>query len=202
MGLTLKVLHEQIDQCTVCNSFVQPLRKPLPGINRGDGHDLFIVGQAPGRTEVKSRRAFSGGSGSRLDNWLVACGRPAKEPRKGVYLTSILKCPMNKPSDFTGMARRCKHFLVSQLEIIQPRILITLGKESFDFLKLEDGEYTDMIGKIYYPAHGALISHHPYTAIVHWPHPSGLNRWHNEPENSQRLRASFAAINELLEAKA
>jgi uracil-DNA glycosylase family 4 len=198
MGLTLAGLHSQIDKCVVCSAFVRPLRKPASGLDRGDGRDIFIIGQAPGRTEVTSQRAFSGLSGTRLDEWLVECGRPKTDPRSGVYLTSVLKCPLNKPSDFRGMARRCHHFLESQLEIIKPRLVVTLGRESFEYLRLADGNYDDLIGKLFFPSAGSLLSFHPFEAMVHWPHPSGLNRWHNTPGNGDRLKKSFIEVKNFL----
>jgi DNA polymerase len=165
----LEELNYLIDKCTVCSTFVVPLRKPPPGMKRGVGRDIFIVGQAPGKTEVEKARAFSGGSGTRLDNWLVECGRPRANPRSGVYLTSVLKCPLNTKSDFKEMARRCRHFLDSQLEIIKPKLVITLGAESFEYLKIERGSYDSLIGKIQFPNQNLLVPAQPFSAIVHWP---------------------------------
>jgi DNA polymerase len=198
MGLTLAELHNQIDKCVVCSGFVQPLRKPVSGLDRGNGRDIFIIGQAPGKTEVTSQRAFSGLSGMRLDEWLVQCGRPKTNPRTGVYLTSVLKCPLNTQSDFRGMARRCHHFLESQLELVKPRLVVTLGKESFEYLRVVDGKYDDLIGQLFFPSDDLLLPFHPFKAMVHWPHPSGLNRWHNTPGNSDRLKKSFVDVKNFL----
>lgn len=88
----LPELHEAIDNCTICGEFVLPLNKPKAGLDRGNGNEILIVGQAPGKTEQTSGRAFSGISGTRLDRWLVDIGRPEQNPRQGVYLTSLLKC--------------------------------------------------------------------------------------------------------------
>jgi len=199
MNSALAELHNRIDDCTVCSSFVRPFNKPAPGLDRGEGNEIFIVGQAPGRTEVKSKRAFSGGSGSRLDEWLTQCGRPAEDPRRGVYLTSILKCPMNNKGEFRGMARRCHHFLKSQLEIIRPKLVITLGQESFEYLRIVDGEYNELLCRLFLPADHSLLPHQPFGALMHWPHPSGLNRWHNVPENKIELDDSFAVVKEFLQ---
>lgn len=199
MGLTLAELHIQIDKCIVCSAFVDPFRKPTAGLDRGEGRDIFIVGRAPGRTEVTSRRAFSGLSGTRLDQWLVQGGRPMSNPRKGVYLTSILKCPPNNQTDFKKMAHKCHHFLESQLEIIKPKLVITLGRESFEYLHIVSGGYDDLICRIFFPSEYKLLPPQPFAAMIHWPHPSGLNRWHNTPGNGDRMKESFIQVKKFLE---
>ena len=137
---SLKELHQSIDNCTVCSGLVQLLSKPQAGLDRGDGNEILIVGQAPGNTEQTSGRAFSGISGTRIDGWLVGIGRPAENPRKGVYLTSLLKCSAPKSSKTFGlMWENCSHFLNEQLELIRPRLVITLGRESFQYLAFREG---------------------------------------------------------------
>jgi uracil-DNA glycosylase family 4 len=197
----LDILHEAIDNCRICERFVPNFKKPAPGMDRGSGNDIFIVGQAPGKTEITSSRAFSGASGTRLDKWLVASGRPSNDPRQGVYLTSILKCPHNSPRDFQRMERNCRHFLDEQIELIKPRLVITLGKESFEYLRLTDGDYDSMIGSIHYIAQSQLTREQPFSAVIHWPHPSGLNRWHNQKGNPERMQRSFQEIKQLLEVQ-
>lgn len=196
----LPELHEAIDRCTVCAEFVQPLRKPEARLDRGSGSDIFIVGQAPGNTEQTSGRAFSGNSGARLDRWLVAIGRPEQNPREGVYLTSILKCspPPNSSRIFRLMSRRCVHFLGEQLELIRPRLVVTLGRESFEYLRLVEGDYDSLIGRLFLVEGATLLPPQPFCAVVHWPHPSGLNRWNNAPGNAERMTRSIAEVREFL----
>jgi DNA polymerase len=170
-------------------------------MKRGAGREIFIIGIAPGNTELKSARAFSGNSGKRLDQWLVASGRPCGDPRSGVYLTSLLKCapPHNAPRDFRKMAANCRHFLDEQLNLVKPRLVITLGKESFEYLRLAPGEYDGQIGILQVVPATGLIVPQPYSALIHWPHPSGLSRWHNDAANLSRLNKSFSDIKQFLE---
>ncbi|MBV8114573.1 MAG: hypothetical protein JO300_07515 [Silvibacterium sp.] len=171
MTNALGELHQSIDGCTVCSAFAHPLNKPQAGLDRGEGNEIFIIGQAPGNTEQTSGRAFSGVSGTRLDGWLVSIGRPAPNPRNGVYLTSLLKCspPPNSPQTFKLMWQRCRHFLNEQLELIRPRLVITLGRESFERLRFIDGEYDELIGQLFTTDREGLITPQPFSAIVHWP---------------------------------
>ena len=202
MLLTIEEIHNQIDECVLCSNFVERFCKPASGLNRGTGDEIFVVGQSPGATEVTSQRALSGGSGKRLDNWLVKCGRPASDPRADVYLTSILKCPFTKTSDFGRMAANCRHFIEDQLAIIKPRLVITLGAESFKYLRITNLEYDAAIGELFFPAQQTFFAEQPFAAMVHWPHPSGLNRWHNVTGNLGRLEESFKRVKAFLEEPA
>jgi uracil-DNA glycosylase family 4 len=196
----LQVLHEAIDNCFVCGKFVNPLNKPQAGLNRGEGNEIFIVGQAPGNTELTSGRAFSGNSGTRLNQWLIGIGRPEQTPRQGVYLTSLLKCPRpNSTTLFKKMWRNCEHFLDEQLELIRPHLVITLGSESFDYLHFVEGEYDSLVGQLFVIEDEPFLAPQPFKAIVHWPHPSGLNRWHNHPGNTERMAQSMAGVKKFLE---
>jgi uracil-DNA glycosylase family 4 len=194
----LAELHAQIDDCLVCSSFVNPLDKPASGLDRGVGNKIMIVGQAPGKTEVTSRKAFSGGSGTRLDSWLTQSGQPAENPREGVYLTSILKCRLTEPKKFACMAQMCRHFLENQIELIKPRVVITLGSQSFDYLHFAEGSYDELIGRLLLPADFPMLPAQPFGAMLHWPHPSGLNRWPNIVGNAQRLQTSFKDLKDFL----
>lgn len=200
MTRELEDLHQAIDSCFVCGEFVKPLNKPRAGLDRGTGSEIFIIGLAPGNTEQTSGRAFSGNSGTRLDQWLVSAGRPAQDPRRGVYLTSLLKCAC--PPDaakFRLMWRNCRHFLDEQLELLRPMLVITLGRESFEFFHLARGDYNSLIGKLFVVDEEGLFAPQPFKAIVHWPHPSGLSRWHNLPKNRERIDESIAAVRAFLE---
>lgn len=88
--LKLESLHREIDQCFACSA-CRGFCKPR-AMDRGAPGDIVIVGEGPGRKELENERAFSGQTGVRLDEWLVASGAPPATPRAGVYTTSVTKC--------------------------------------------------------------------------------------------------------------
>lgn len=97
------------------------------------------------------------------------------------------------------MLRRCGHFLNEQLELIRPHLVITLGRESFEYLHFVEGDYDSQIGKLFLFEGASLLPPQPFRAVVHWPHPSGLNRWPNLPGNAQRMAESIAEVKQFME---
>jgi uracil-DNA glycosylase len=167
-------------------------------MDRGRGRTVMIVGKEPGRTEVKKLRAFSGSSGKRLDRWLVTSGFPEKEPRSICYLTSVLKCP-SPTGHFNEMRAHCRGFLDEQVDLIAPTLIITLGAEAYEYFRVGTGSFHQDVCKLFLISGSDLLLPPAFQALLHWPHPSGLNRWHNESANQQRLSQSFQDLRGFME---
>ena len=129
VAVALTMVHEDIDGCRRCEPDVRGFRKP-PHLDRGEPGKLLIVGQGPGNARLRGKKAFAGQSGRTLDSWLRAAGLSDHEPRKGFYLTSVIKCCHSSPADFGLMARNCSGFLQRQIMAIKPQVVITLGKDA------------------------------------------------------------------------
>jgi uracil-DNA glycosylase family 4 len=191
----LQLLHEEIDNCEVCapivgEGFFKPRQLVRGGVSR-----VVIVGQGPGKAEVRHSRAFAGMSGRRLDSWLVSCGASSTAPREHVYLTSVLKCVCPSPKHFAGMATRCIGFLDRQIALIRPDLIITLGEHAFRAVDLPGVTYRDALCTAVSTENWLLFTRFGFHfRFLPWPHPSGLNRWLNLPGNQARLEASFAEV--------
>lgn len=86
---------------------------------------LFVIGEAPGAEEDNQGRPFVGRSGQLLDKILLAIGFE----RRDVYIGNIIKCrPPENRNPLTDEIDCCKPWLMEQLGIIQPRILLLLGR--------------------------------------------------------------------------
>lgn len=192
-AVRLRRLHEEINACRVCESCVADFSKPS-SMNRGEVGDVLIVGESPGATEVATQAAFSGQAGTRLNGWLVQCGAEEADPRRSVYLTSVVKCrSTNKPA-LSRMAKNCAPFMRQQIDIVAPRIVITLGQFAYDAFDTQL-RWRDAVCNLYESRELWLLS--PFTVpfkFMVWPHPSGLSRWTNNPKNQRRLVESFAAV--------
>jgi uracil-DNA glycosylase family 4 len=168
--------------------------KPAP-LNRGGLAPVMIVGEGPGRSEVKKQRAFAGQSGKRLDAWLVSCGAAASAPRRSVYLTSVIKCVCPQRGPYGDMANRCAPFLDAQIRLQKPALIITLGTRAYRALRFTHDQYHAAIGKPYRSSDYLIVTkfdHH--VTLLPWPHPSGLNRLLNDSETLERVRASFPIV--------
>ncbi len=195
---SLSLLHERINNCRVCERLVPQFAKPQK-MDRGEVGSIVIVGQAPGNKELVKGKAFSGNSGKKLNEWLVRCGANREHPRKGIYLTSIVKCQGAKEL-FSRMVHNCRTFLNLQLTIIQPRLVITLGQEAFEELRFETSEYNLALCREYRSLDYVLMTPVGFHySLLPWPHPSGLNRWHNNKSNVQLLNASFEIVGRYLQ---
>lgn len=104
----------------------------FPVIGEGD-HDasVVLIGEAPGRNEAKTGRPFCGAAGKTLDALLAGINLP----RGSVYITNIVKDrpPENRdptPAEIEAYGP----FLDRQLEILQPKVIVTLGRYAMQYI--------------------------------------------------------------------
>ncbi len=125
----LRRLEEQIRGCKRC-----PLHETRTNAVPGEGSytpKVFFIGEAPGRNEDLQGRPFVGAAGKLLDELLTSIGLT----RSDVYITNLVKCrpPGNRdPSE--GEIRACSPYLLKQIELIDPSIIVTLGRHSTKFI--------------------------------------------------------------------
>jgi DNA polymerase len=156
-------LYEQIRTCTRC-PLAQGRTRAVPGEGPEDAAVLFI-GEAPGFHEDKSGRPFVGAAGRFLEELLADIGMQRNE----VYIANVIKCrpPGNRAPTATEI-EACKSYLDRQIELIQPQIVITLGRFSmaryFPGAKISSihGKPRKIEGVLYYPMyHPAAALHQP-----------------------------------------
>ncbi len=89
--------------------------------------DLMIIGEAPGVDEDRAGEPFVGRAGRLLNLMLAAIGLR----RDQVYIANILKChpPRNRDPE-PEEAQRCEPFLLQQLELVRPRLVLSVGRIS------------------------------------------------------------------------
>ena len=86
--------------------------------------DIFFVGEAPGETEDRIGRPFVGAAGQKLDEMIRAMGLR----REDCYIANVLKS--RPPENRTPLAEeieRCGPYLVDQILIVNPKVIVTLG---------------------------------------------------------------------------
>lgn len=155
------------------------------------GSGLVVVGICPGKTELTSQSAFSGVSGRRLMEWLsrAGLGEDREEIFSRVYFTSVIKCHAS-PKDIIRASRHCFPFMERQLDLIRPRVLMTLGGPPMEALFNYIGELNRLIGERWreYELHETFYPLLPSDSwVIPFPHPSPLSRWHNEHSNQKLL---------------
>lgn len=118
-----------------CLSQVKPGKKVVPGVGSVDA-DIFFCGEAPGAEEEVEGEPFVGPAGQLLTKIIQTMGLS----RESVYIGNIMtyRPPMptpfgNRAPDATEMAY-CLPYLLAQLEIIRPKLIVALGKTALDGL--------------------------------------------------------------------
>lgn len=92
---------------------------------------IMFIGEAPGAQEARTGRPFVGASGRVLDELLEGIGLR----REDVYITNVVKDrPPENRDPQAGEVARYAPFLGRQIEIIQPRVIATLGRFAMDFI--------------------------------------------------------------------
>lgn len=142
---------------------------PVVGEGSHMAHIMFI-GEAPGKNEAETGRPFCGKSGKVLDNMLESI----KLNRSDVYITNIVKDRPQENRDPTEEEIKIyAPFLEKQIEIIEPRVIATLGRYSMAYIMNHFG-LVDSIGTIG-ELHGKeFIAKAPYGPVVVIPlyHPA------------------------------
>lgn len=117
-------LITQIAACTACG-LSRTRTHTVPGV--GDrSADWLIIGEAPGAEEDARGEPFVGRAGKLLDAMLRAVGL---DRSRGVYITNIVKCrPPNNRDPAPDEAAACAGYLERQIALIQPKLILAVGK--------------------------------------------------------------------------
>jgi DNA polymerase len=140
--MSLEALKREIFNCDRCG-----LAETRHQLIFGEGNSqapIFIIGEAPGRDEDLQGRPFVGRSGQLLDKILHACGFNRYQH---VFISNIVKCrpPGNRtPSPEEILV--CKPYLLQQINLIDPKILILLGATALKSMTGEDQKITKVRG--------------------------------------------------------
>jgi len=121
-------IEQEMLQCRLC-ALADTRKNVVPG----EGNiktDLMFVGEAPGRDEDVQGRPFVGRAGQLLTKIINAM----KFQRNEVYITNIVKCrPPNNRNPHKEEMDSCKDYLLRQIELIRPKVIVTLGRVAASF---------------------------------------------------------------------
>jgi len=109
--------------------------------------DLMLVGEAPGRDEDLAGGPFVGRSGQLLDRLLA---EELGLDRSGCYIANVVKCrPPGNRDPLPLEVATCRHFLDSQIELVAPKVIVTLGNFASQTLLEVTAGVTALRGKAY-----------------------------------------------------
>lgn len=167
----MEKLSSEIENCKKCKLW-KTRNKPLVGDGPINAKILF-VGESPGYNEDLQGKAFVGEAGKILDKLLALINLKRDE----MYITNVLKChPPKNHSPTRDEIDSCIQYLYRQINIINPEVIITLGKyasrEVFANFNLEFSMISKEHGRVFESKAGdrkiKIISlYHPAVACYH-----------------------------------
>jgi DNA polymerase len=134
---------------TVANCMQCELHRTRTQTVFGKGHpaaEWLIIGEAPGADEDKAGEPFAGKAGQLLTSMLRAMGLAREE----VYIANVLKCrPPNNRDPKSNEITSCSSYLRKQIELIQPKIILVVGRIAAQSLLNSDMPIGKMRGQKY-----------------------------------------------------
>jgi len=180
----LKDFYLKIKDCTKCE-----LSKTRTKLVFGGGSasaEIMLVGEAPGKNEDLQGLPFVGQAGRILDELLDSIGMTRNE----VFIANVLKCrpPGNRDPRIEEIDA-CKGYLFRQIEIIDPKIICTMGKFSTQVLLNTYKGITGLRGKIFKVNNRIVMPINHPAAVLY------------TPSRMEILRQDFQKIKKLIESK-
>src|SRR5215216_1760574 len=131
----LKAVWRQAQACTKCPQLAAARQTVVFGSGHADA-DLMFVGEAPGANEDVQGLPFVGQAGKLLDQLLGEIGLQ----RADVFVANTIKCrPPGNRDPLPGEIANCQDYLYRQLELIQPKVICTLGNFATKLLRADPG---------------------------------------------------------------
>jgi DNA polymerase len=129
----LKAVYAEARGCTRCPELASTRTQVVFGAGNADA-DLMFIGEAPGAREDEQGIPFVGAAGKLLDELLAGVGLQ----RTDVFIGNVLKCrPPGNRDPQPAEIENCQEYLMRQVELIEPRVICTLGNFSTKLLRAD-----------------------------------------------------------------
>jgi DNA polymerase len=156
-------LRDTVAACTACR-LCEGRQQTVFGVGNPRAH-WMIVGEAPGEQEDLKGEPFVGKSGQLLDNMLRALGltRSDAEAHQQVFIANTVKCrpPGNRNPEPAELAQ-CEPFLMRQIALVQPRIILAMGRFAVQSLLRSTEPIGRLRGRVHqYQGVPLVVTYHP-----------------------------------------
>ncbi len=143
-AVSLEALRVEVQACEACG--LSGSRSQTVFGSGPERSDWLFVGEAPGQQEDRQGLPFVGRAGSLLTQMLLALG----QPREQVYISNTLKCrPPGNRDPMPDELAACEPFLLRQIEFLQPKVIVALGRISAQALLKTEQPLGRMRGQVY-----------------------------------------------------
>jgi DNA polymerase len=184
------------DEVSVCTKCVLHKTRTNTVFGEGDFNaELVFVGEGPGADEDRTGRPFVGRAGDLLTKMITAMGLS----REGVFICNVVKCrPPGNRNPAAEEVQACWGYLVRQLQIIRPKVIVTLGNPATQTLLDTKTGITRLRGS--WQQLGEIGEGLAGTAVMPTFHPSYLLRQYT-PENRKKVWSDLQTVMKALGLK-
>lgn len=159
-------LKQAVPACTAC-ALHKTRSQTVFGVG-DEKADWLLIGEAPGAEEDRLGDPFVGQAGKLLDSMLAAIGL---DRRENVYIANVLKCrpPGNRNPEPDEVAK-CTPFLQKQIELIQPKLIVAMGRFAAQTLLDTDATIASLRGSVHkYAGVPLIVTYHPAYLLRNLP---------------------------------
>jgi uracil-DNA glycosylase len=153
----LRLVQEEIGDCTRCA--LHAGRNKIVFADGSPDARLMFIGEGPGADEDAQGLPFVGKAGQLLNNMIVAMGLK----REDVYIANVVKCrPPGNRTPEPEEANTCSPFLMRQIEIVQPEVIVALGATAATYLLGQRQPLAGLRGRVHnWRGSKLIITYHP-----------------------------------------
>jgi len=164
----MKELEAEIKSCKKCPLY-KTRKNPVPGEGNLNA-EIMLIGLGPGKEEDKQGRPFVGAAGKFLNELLSLAGLKREE----VFIGNVMKCFLPNNVATEEQIKACTPYLDKQIEIIRPKVIITLGNVATSYILKKFGIKAEGISKLHGKVFGVrnlfgrmkiIPMYHPATAL-------------------------------------
>ena len=159
-------LKQAVPACTACG-LNKTRTQTVFGVG-DENADWMLIGEAPGAEEDRLGDPFVGQAGKLLDNMLAAISLKRGE---NVYIANVLKCrPPGNRNPEPGEVEKCTPFLKQQISLIQPKLIVAMGRFAAQTLLSSDASVASMRGRVFrYEGVPLIVTYHPAYLLRNLP---------------------------------
>lgn len=144
-GMSWDELAQRVQDCRACAQLVANRTRTVFGVGNRAAR-LMVIGEAPGVDEDRQGEPFVGRAGQLLNRMLLAMGLA----RDQVFIANVLKCRPPQNRDPNGEeAAQCEPFLLRQIELVEPAVILSVGRISAQNLLNTETPVGQLRGRIF-----------------------------------------------------
>ena len=158
---------------------------------------ILLVGQSPGLRATNENRPFAGIAGDKLRAWFEMGGIARQDFWRKIHFSAVTKCYPGRLPGARGdrvptpeEQALCRPWLDAQLELLKPDIVLLVGLLAIQTFLGRVPSLSAVVGT------GVIKDGVRYLPL---PHPSGVSRWMNEPQNVEAVERAMGILREWVE---